>query len=177
MVSRSEVCFRAINVIYRNAVVQHIRTALVNKYPDDWQDRLERLFKKEWSPLRKNAEGLRKSGELETPLTDDFDLLSVNHFYNLFDTYYDDLFPETEKHSRNNTKDRRQAILNWARHVKRMRDPVTGHPAETDISVRDTLSMLDSARRLLESIDAVASEQIGEIWEDIRTSDFEANYR
>ena len=39
-----------------------------------------------------NAAISRDTGELTTQLRDDFDLLSVNHFFNLFDAYYDMLF-------------------------------------------------------------------------------------
>ena len=33
----------------------------------------------------------RRTGEISTGIEDDFDLLSVNHFYNLFDVYYREL--------------------------------------------------------------------------------------
>ena len=37
-----------------------------------------------------------KLGELDSQLVDEFDLLGVNHFYNLFDVFFDDLFPDEE---------------------------------------------------------------------------------
>ena len=173
MDSRSTVCFNAINVVYRNVVVKHIRNTLTYKYPEDWQTKLQVPFKKEWEKLRTDAESTRKSGELETPLIDEFDLLSVNHFYNLFERYFDELFPRDSSASSDERKRLRQAILTWSRNIKQLRDPVTGHPGEVDVAMADALLMVDSARRLLKFIDPDASRQVEEIWDDIRTSDME----
>ena len=172
MTTRSELCFRGINVVYRNSVVRHIRSALMSKYPDDWLDKLRRPFKsEEWSQIQRNAEVVRISGIISTPLSDDFDILSVNHFYNLFEAYFDDLFPEVSELSEINRRSKRQNLLGWTRHIKSMRDPVTGHPSETDVSVEDALSVLDSARRVLESIDHESANQIHKLWEQIRITD------
>jgi hypothetical protein len=47
--------------------------------------------------MKANAVERRASGELAVDVIDDFDLLSVNHFFNLFDTYYEDLCPSDSK--------------------------------------------------------------------------------
>ena len=37
------------------------------------------------------------SGQVSAPIADEFDLLSVNHFFNVFELYYDVLFPSTRR--------------------------------------------------------------------------------
>ena len=94
MSSNSQVCHEGIQGVYRNSVVRHLRCVLKEAYPEDWRQRLFDSFKQEEiDVVRKNAELRRTTGELGAPLTDDFDLLSVNHFRNLFDKYFDLLFP------------------------------------------------------------------------------------
>ena len=167
MVSRNAICFQAVNIVYRHAVVGHIRNVLTTTYPDEWEAKLSAPFKKEWDQVRTNALSVRKTGEFETPLTDDFDLLSVNHFYNLFELYFEDLFPPSPKDSPEDRKRLRQAVLMWSRNIKQLRDPVTGHPSEVDVLKTDASVMLDSARRLLKAIDPEASTQVEEMWETV----------
>ena len=74
-------CFEGICRIYRNSCVRHIRTILKHKYPEDYEQRIKRLFKdEEWQSITRNAEMFRKTGEIESPLVDGIDVLSVNHF-------------------------------------------------------------------------------------------------
>ena len=168
--NRKSVCFDAINVIYRNAMVQHIRSSLMQSYPTDWQSKLRSPFAKEWDSIKSNAELTRKSGEVLTPLADEFDLLSVNHFYNLIELYFDDLFPSSLKDTDRERRQTRQALMTWARTVKQMRDPITGHPGEEDVAIEDALMILDAARRLLNSVDQDASDTVAEMWEGVRSS-------
>ena len=51
-------------------------------------------------------------------------LLGVNHFYNLFESYFDDLFTGTKILSENDRKQSKQALLRWAKIIKNLRDPV-----------------------------------------------------
>ena len=158
MESRNTVCFEGISRVYRNAVVKHIRLRFKSKYPDTWLDELTSPFRKEeWDNIQSSARIPRNTGELESELEDEFDLLSVNHFYNLFDKYFEVLFTinisnETEH------RQQKQAILQWTRTIKRLRDPVLGHPAEADITGPDAYMMLDSARRILRFIDCDAAK-------------------
>ncbi|WP_420612459.1 hypothetical protein [Candidatus Spongiisocius sp.] len=56
-----------------------------------------------------NAELRRQTGELDNPLVDEFDYLSVNHFYNLFERYFTILFPDISE-----TPDRTyKALREW----------------------------------------------------------------
>ena len=168
MVSTNTVCFEGICRIYRTSVVGHIRLAFLAKYPDDWLARLKSPFKKEWQAIASNAQLRRQTGELGAQLRDEFDILGVNHFHNVFEKYFEDLFPSVNSMTTNERKQQKQAILGWARSIKNMRDPVVGHPADDDISIRDALLMLDASRRILECIDPSAAERVGKLWNDLR---------
>ena len=157
MSSNSQVCHEGIQGVYRNSVVRHLRCVLKEAYPEDWRQRLFDSFKQEEiDVVRKNAELRRTTGELGAPLTDDFDLLSVNHFRNLFDKYFDLLFPLPGE-SEDVRKACRNAILGWAQEVKNLRDPVLGHPGEYDLDYDDAFRFLDSAQRVLGHFDEEAS--------------------
>ncbi len=168
VVSTNTVCFEGICRIYRTSVVHHIRHIFLEKYPDDYLVRLKTLFKKEWDEITDNARLRRQTGELGAQLRDEFDILGVNHFYNVFEKYFEDLFPSANSMITNERKQQKQAVLGWARSIKNMRDPVIGHPADDDISIPDALSMLDSSRRILSFIDPCAAERVGKLWDGLR---------
>ena len=171
MFSTNSICFEGIYRVYRNAVVKHIRRVLEVKYPDDWQDKISAPFRKEWDYIRSSAVTRRNTGELDGTLTDDADLLGVNHFYNLFELYFDDLFPVTEALSGSDRQQSKQALLAWARTIKNLRDPVLGHPAEADVTDEDAYIMLDAARRILGYIDVPVAETVAQLRDSIRRSD------
>ena len=165
MPSTNTVCFEGLRV-YRNAVVSHIRDTLSGKYPSDWQTRVAEPFQKDWPSIKEKATALRATGELETPLKDDADLLDVNHFFNLFEKYFNDLFSNHQE-GPGFTKEKRQALLGWTRSVATLRNGIVGHPAEADVDSKDALMMLDSARRILKYVSVEAAEQISDLYDSI----------
>ena len=110
MVSTNTVCFEGICRIYRNSVVRNIREVLKSRYPDNWQAKIKAPFQREWERVQENAELRRQTGEVDTVLVDEVDLLGVNNFYNLFDVYFDDLFPQVQNMSENARRDTKQAV-------------------------------------------------------------------
>ena len=66
-------------------------------YAEDWQDRLRKLFQNspEWADIKRKMREREISHLVGTVTEDDFDLLSVNHFYNLFDLEFNVLCPVT----------------------------------------------------------------------------------
>ena len=168
MLSNNAICFEGICRIYRNAVVSHIRDRMNNRYPDDWQERIALPFGKEWKDLRQNAKLRRLTGEISSQLSDDADLLGVNHFRNLFDKYFDDLFSETEASEEIARKQEKQAVLGWSQNIKNLRDPALGHPGDVDLTDEDALQMLDFARRILDKLDSDAASNVSSLWDQIR---------
>lgn len=166
--SLNAICFEGICRVYRNSCVQRIRTTLKGKYPEDYQQRIKRLFKdEEWQTISRNAQMLRETGEIESSLVDDIDCLGVNHFYNVFDCYFDDLFPSAVSLPEEAQKSQRQAVLAWARHIKKLRDPVLGHPSEKDLSRDDAFGLLDAAKRILKLFDEASAARMAELIDSV----------
>lgn len=142
------ICYEGIQRTYRNAVVTFLRNRLTSAFPMASAEKLRAPFTSdEWSRLKQNAQLSRDSGELDTPIRDDFDLLSVNHFFNLFDKYHDELLPIANSEARDR-KRQREKLLNWVKMIKDLRDPMS-HPTEADFTREDSFMILDCARRVL----------------------------
>lgn len=141
------ICYEGIQRIYRNAIVRFIREVFHEKFPNDYILRLRAPFQKEWDKIKQDASISRNTGALSSPIFDDFDVLSVNHFYNLFEKYYDIFFPDDINIEDIERKRRKQTILSWMKIIKDLRDPLS-HPAEVDFPREDAFVLLDSARRI-----------------------------
>jgi len=110
--------------------------------------RLRKPFEKEWDTIRASAEERRRTGELSSEIHDDFDLLGVNHFFNLFDAYHELLCPYTDRADRDQRTKEKNALLGWMKTIKNLRDPLS-HPSDEDIVFEDAFTLLDCARRVL----------------------------
>jgi len=141
------VCYEGIQRIYRNAIVRFLRTKMHEAFPEAFEDKLRAPFQKEWDGVKQNALISRNTGELTASVSDDFDLLSVNHFFNLFDAYYDALLGASSGNAEEK-KRQKQTFLNWIKTIKNLRDPLS-HPVEEDFSREDAFQILDCARRVL----------------------------
>jgi len=97
------ILFTAIQRFYRNAIVTLIREQLTAQYAEAALTEVQRLFGKKdpetgntyWEGIRAAANERRSggTGELSTPIKDEFELLGVEHFYNVFETHFDTLCP------------------------------------------------------------------------------------
>ncbi|HKO59543.1 MAG TPA: hypothetical protein VJV03_00155, partial [Pyrinomonadaceae bacterium] len=149
MSNNNSICYEAIQRVYRNAVVRLIRNNLRETFPEDWSEKLHSLFtKEEWDRIRANARSTRASGQLNTPLIDDFDLLSVSHFFNIFDKYYSVLLKNNSEENARELKIQKEKLLSWIKTIKDLRDPLM-HPGEDDFTREDSFLLLDCARRVL----------------------------
>lgn len=146
-----EICYKGIQRIYRNAVVRFLRLEMCKAFPADYEIKLRAPFQKEWETLKTNTSSARITGELATQISDDFDLLSVNHFFNLFDSYYENLIKTDPNISPDEKKRQKQPFLNWLKTIKTLRDPLS-HPCEEDFTREDAFQLLDCARRVLSRI-------------------------
>lgn len=142
------ICYEGIQRIYRNAMVRFIRSSLCSAYPQNFEVKLHAPFQREWEVIRQHALEVRQSGELDAPLIDDFDLLSVNHFFNLFDAYYDVLCGPKVTGTAQDQKQQKQVFLNWLKTIRNLRDPLS-HPSEQDFTREDSFMILDCSRRIL----------------------------
>lgn len=141
------VCYEGVQRIYRNAVVKILRLKMREAFPADFTTKLRAPFQKDWDTIKQNALLPRSTGELAAQVSDDFDILSVNHFFNLFDIYYD-ILVDTATGSTEEKKREKQALLSWVKTIKNLRDPLS-HPVEEDFNREDSFQILDCARRVL----------------------------
>jgi len=147
------ICYHGIQRVYRNAIVRHVRAAFKEKFADDFLGRLKKPFKKEeWDEIQRNAYLSRNTGELDTPIGDEFDLLSVSHFFNLFEANYEVLCMRGTPDSDADAKKAKQALLQWLKEIKTTRDPLS-HPADASFDFDDAHRLLDSAKRVLLRLD------------------------
>lgn len=118
-------------------------------FPEDYSEQLRtQVGAANWKELEENAYKPRVSGQLSSTIADDFDLLGVNHFFNIFEKHFDKLFPLPENVDKVEKRSDRKRVLEWTRTVKELRDPAA-HPTGEDFSYEDAFVMLDCARRIL----------------------------
>jgi len=119
-------------------------------YPVDWQDRLRKLFQNssEWAEIKRKMREREVSHLVGTVTEDDFDLLSVNHLYNLFDLEFSVLCPVTVMAGSEEGKRLKGAMLRYAQTVKELRNAFS-HPTAPDFPYEDAFLLIDSARRFL----------------------------
>jgi hypothetical protein len=168
--STNSVCYEAIQRKYRNAMVRHLRQQLTSAFPNEWESKLKHPFAQEWDGIVKNAQALRDTGELATPVVDFFDYLSVNHFYNLFDLYFDVILIQRPGYRR----PPKANILKYIKEVKDFRDPLS-HPAEIDFSILDSVAMIDSGRRVVMLFDPVVAHEMEDLAKELLGRDLNLN--
>jgi len=163
-ISVNTLCYEVVQRKYRNAVVRHVRARLTATFPNDWEEKVKALCAGEWPTIVKNAEIYRQTGEVESTVRDVLDYLGVNHFFNLFDQYFDVIFPLELRQEPEAKKELKAAVLRWAKSIRNVRDPLS-HPPEEDLSIWDALSTIDSARRIVRIFAPAVADEIKRIGE------------
>ncbi|MGC1492781.1 MAG: hypothetical protein WA798_15535, partial [Candidatus Acidiferrum sp.] len=165
--SNATVCYEAVQRVYRPAVVLHLRQVLKKRFPDRWKKELVvSVGEEDWKANEESVRARHVSGELRVKIVDDFDLLDLSHFYNLFDKHFCEIVPckpgETEKERTR----RKKAVLDWTQTVKTLRDPLS-HPNDQDFTFQDTFRMIDCAFRVLDALSLPDSIQLKNIIDDL----------
>jgi len=142
-------CYEAIQRIYRNAIVSHLRQALTHNFGEAAAAKIENIFRKEWISIK--AVASERHMKLSSPIVDSFDMLGVNHFYNIFDTYFDLLCPAAEGTTDRTRGQTKLMLLAWMKEIKNLRDSMS-HPTESDFDDDDAIHMLYCDRKVLESL-------------------------
>jgi tetratricopeptide (TPR) repeat protein len=152
------ILYGAIQRIYRSSVVGLIRNTL--ETPGSGGIELVRvLFSKSnpnsgrtyWEDIRVAAEERRSggTGELSTPISDEYELVGVEHFYSIFEKHFDVLCKDHAAKSRSEKSQSKQALLRWVKQVKNVRDPIS-HPVTEDISYDDAYNTIYVAKKVLD---------------------------
>jgi hypothetical protein len=72
-----------------------LRDKLPKAFPGDHVRRLKALFSKEWEKISSNAVESRRIGGTSTAIRDEYDLLGTNHFFAIFNQFYDRLIGQS----------------------------------------------------------------------------------
>lgn len=148
LVGNNALCYQGIQRVFRNAVVHFLRERLSRLYPNDHVERMRKPFAKEWEKQAENANLSRKSLGTVTTIRDDYDLLGTNHFYSLFDSYYDKLFSADAVRSENTARPVKARFLGNLKTIKDGRDPLS-HPVEEEITFEEAHYLLITAKQVL----------------------------
>jgi tetratricopeptide (TPR) repeat protein len=151
MVGNNAICYEAIQRILRNSIVDYLRLRLPETFSDDHIEKLKKPFEKEWSSLVLNAEACRATGGTATKIRDEYDLLSVGHFFNIFDAYFDKLFATSILLQGKYKKPGKAKFLGNLKAIKDVRDPLS-HPVEEEISFEEAFGLLIDAKQVLSSL-------------------------
>ena len=122
-------------------------------------EEVRRLFAKkdqasgntQWEEIRSAAEERRPggTGELSTPIRDEYELIGVEHLYNIFEAHFNLLCPTHAKKPKKERNQACQSLLTGIKQIKNVRDPVS-HPTTEDINYEDALNVLHNARKVLD---------------------------
>lgn len=141
-VSVDSLIYEAVQRNFRNAVVRQIRAGLVRTKGADWAAAVRSCMTgEEWGRANASASSAQASGELGRGPVDDADLLGVNHFYNIFDRYFDSIVPEASRSSSDLDKVTKKVLLANFKSIKDIRDPLS-HPPEDSIAPFDALNIV-----------------------------------
>jgi tetratricopeptide (TPR) repeat protein len=148
LVGNNALCYEGIQRQFRNTVVSFLRERMKAAFPNDHAVRLTKPFGENWGKAAKNATDARAQGGTSTQIKDDFDLLGVNHFYTLFEEYYDKLFSSSAGHPANRPKPSKPKLLGNLKGIKDSRDPLS-HPVEEEVSYEEAFGLLNDAKQVL----------------------------
>jgi tetratricopeptide (TPR) repeat protein len=144
--STNAVVYEAIQRVFRNAVVAHIRVRLTEHYGSaDAEARVAKAFPS-WAEIKAAAAESAHTGVVSHPHADEFSYLDVSHFSALFNNEFealvdvDGLPPEV-------VSSLKRQLGGYLREIKTVRDPIS-HPGDEDLDPYDALRAVDNALRV-----------------------------
>lgn len=150
MVGNNAICYQGIQRVFRNAVVLFLRERLPLLFPNDHLQQMKRLFGEGWTKAAANATLSRETGGTATTIRDDYDLLGVNHFFEIFDRFFDKLFGGVIQPA-GHARPVKSKFLGNLKAIKDGRDPLS-HPVEEEISYDEAFGLLIDAKQVLSAM-------------------------
>jgi tetratricopeptide (TPR) repeat protein len=146
MTSTNAVVYEAIQRVFRNAVVAHIRTGLTARYGvSDAEALISKAFPS-WKEIKAAAARSAQTGVVSHPHTDEFSYLDVSHFVLLFNNEFDALV-DVSGLPDEVVRELKRQIGSHLREIKTVRDPMS-HPGDEDLDPFDALRAVDNALRV-----------------------------
>jgi tetratricopeptide (TPR) repeat protein len=151
MVGNNAICYQGIQRVFRNSVVGLLRERLPRVFPRDHVQQMKKLFGESWEKAAANATQSRELGGTATTVRDDYDLLGVNHFYEIFDRFFDKLFSPGGGHPAGQPRPVKSKLLGNLKAIKDGRDPLS-HPVDEEISYDEAFGVLVDAKQVLAAL-------------------------
>ena len=148
LVGNNAICYQGIQRTFRNSVVQFLRERLPRLYPTDHVQRMKKVFGQEWETAVQNANKSREILGTTTTIRDEYDLLGTNHFFGIFEKFFDKLFTPEAGQSENVPKPVKARFLGNVKAIKDGRDPLS-HPVEEEIPFEEAHHLLIEAKQIL----------------------------
>src|SRR5258708_7117623 len=148
MIGNNAICYQGIQIVFRRAIVDFLREHLPRIFPKDHVQQITRLFGEKWEEAAKNAARSRDVGGTTTTIKDDYDLLGVNHFFEIFDKHFDKLFSVTGGYPADRTRPVKSKLLGNLKAIKDGRDPLS-HPVDEWIPYEEAFALLVDAKQVL----------------------------
>lgn len=153
------ICYQGIQRTFRNAVVTFLRDRLARLFPEDHVQRMKKAFGEEWEKAAQNASLSREILGTTTSVRDEYDLLGTNHFFGIFERFYENIFTPEAGQPPNLSKPVKARFFGNLKAIKDGRDPLS-HPVEEEISFDEAHDLLYRAKEILKWLgcDALAAE-------------------
>lgn len=157
----NEVSLKRVLRVFRNAIVERARERLCAKFGAEAESKLATLFGKkepgsdvtQWQRMKVNADRARASPEVSTVVTDDFELLGISDFYNLFEKFFVDLGrPPPADEEAPVFNDRKKGLLRCLQQVKVFRDP-NAHDVSEPIDADSLLLCVLNCKKVCMELD------------------------
>jgi tetratricopeptide (TPR) repeat protein len=159
ILGNNAVCYQGIQRTFRNAVVTFLRDRLARLFPEDHIQRMKKTFGEDWDKAAQNASQSREILGTSTIVRDEYDLLGTNHFFGIFERFYDKIFTPEAGQPPNLPRPVKARFFGNLKAIKDGRDPLS-HPVEEEISSEEAHHLLYAAQETLKWLgcDAPAAE-------------------
>lgn len=147
-IDTNTICYQVLQRTFRNSVVLFLRERMTRLFPDDHVARIRKLFGDEWDKAAQNAARSRQSLGTTTTIRDEYDLLGTNHFFSVFDRFYDKLFTLEAGQQQAIPKPVKPRLLGNLKAIKDARDPLS-HPVEEQIPFDEAQHILYIVQEVL----------------------------
>lgn len=180
IMSDNEVNLKRVLRLFRNGIVQHIRERLRAKFGGSAESQLSTLFGKreqgseltQWERMKLNADRARASPEVSTVVVDDFELLGVSDFFNVFEKFFVELTvaaPAAEDTSV--FADRKKGLLRCLQQIKVFRDP-NAHDVSESIDADSLMLCILNCKKVSKELQVLKlGEALDVLHKELSTAD------
>lgn len=176
MIGNNAVCYQGLQRVFRNAIVEFLREHLPRVYPKDHVHQLKRPFGAAWESAAANASLSRNIGGTATVIKDDYDLLGVNHFHEVFEKHFDKLFSISGGYPPSRPRPVKSKLLGNFKAIKDGRDPLS-HPVDEEVSYDEAFGLLIDAKQILAALGInEAAQSLAELADQLDSGQSEPSF-